>query len=197
MAILARHPQLIPLPRVGHAVAHHLVCRVTVDAVEATLLMDVGRHPLEHAVVGERAEPRRRRPGRVRRRGGRLVHLVPAFVARRDATRSAVASEALTVADVERNRRMHARRLDVRPRPVPLVRRERVEGGGTVGEMTRVTAATAGVLAVRAERELVPTQMAGGAQLADVLVGRRAGQSPHVRKRRRLTVGTARRTPRG
>ena len=85
---------------------------------------------------------------------------MPPLVAGRDATRPAVAPEALAVADVERDCRMHARRLDIRPRPVPLVDGERVQGGWAVDEMARVAAPATGVLAVRAERNLFPTQMA-------------------------------------
>ena len=125
-------------------------------------------------------------PGR--RRGGRLVHLVPALVAGRDTTRPAVAPEALAVGDVERDCRMHARRFDVRPRPAPLVCGQRGEGRGAVDEMARVAAAAAGILAVRSDRDLVQAQVARGAQLAGVLVGWRVGQSQDVREHPWLTV---------
>ena len=86
MAVLASYAALTALSLMSDSVAHDLVRGVAVDAVEAPLLMDVGHHAFEHPLIGQHPKTRRRRPGRIRRGRGRLVHLVPAFVTGRDPT---------------------------------------------------------------------------------------------------------------
>ena len=154
-----------------------------------------GHHPLEDAFVLERAEPRRRRPRRGSGgSGGRLVHLVPALVARRNPTRPAVAAEALPVVDVERDRRMHDGHLRGAPRLLlPRTGRAPPRASGLYDQVAGVAAAAARVLAVRAERDLLRPEVARRAQLAQVRVGRRPPEPLHVRRLgRRASPKTAR-----
>lgn len=53
MAILTDHAHLSALPRVGYAIAHDLIGCVAINAVEASLMMNIGLHPFEDAIIRE------------------------------------------------------------------------------------------------------------------------------------------------